>query len=178
MDRTLFERFLFASRWLLLPFYVALIAIQFALMGKVARRTYELAVSFWTLDEEDVLLSALQIVDLTLSASLVLIVVLSGYENFVSRIERRERDRRPMWITDIDFSALKLKLIASIVAIAAIKLLEAFMNLDHVSDRDLAWLAGLFGAFVIAALLIAIAERLGGNGSARPHGGGADEPGR
>ena len=161
MDRTLFERFLFASRWLLLPFYVALIATQLTLMGKVARRIYELAISFWTMAEEDVLLSALQIVDLTLSASLVLIVILSGYENFVSRIERRPDDRRPIWITDIDFSALKLKLIASIVAIAAVKLLEAFMNVGHFSDRDLAWLVGLFAAFVISALLLAIAERVG-----------------
>jgi uncharacterized protein (TIGR00645 family) len=166
MDRTLFERFLFASRWLLLPFYVALIATQLTLMGKVARRTYELATSFWTLAEEDVLLSALQIVDLTLSASLVLIVVLSGYENFVSRIDRRANDRRPIWITDIDFSALKLKLIASIVAIAAIKLLEAFMNVGHISDRDLAWLLALFAAFVISALVLAVAERIGEGGKA------------
>jgi uncharacterized protein (TIGR00645 family) len=164
MDRSLFERFLFASRWLLLPFYVALIAAQLALMGKVARRTYELAISFWTLGEEAVLLSALQIVDFTLSASLILIVALSGYENFVSRIERRAGDRRPMWIADIDFSALKLKLIASIVAIAAVKLLEAFMNIDHTSDRDLAWLVGLFAAFVIAGLLLAVAERVGESG--------------
>ena len=84
-----------------------------------------------TLNDEEVLLSELAIVDLTLTASLVVIVFLSGYTNFVAPVVMREDDGRPHWIAEIDFGELKLKLMASIVAISAIKLLEGFMDIDH-----------------------------------------------
>ena len=80
--------------------------------------------------DEDVLLSELAIVDLTLTASLVVIVFLSGYTNFVAPVVMRKDDGRPHWIAEIDFTELKLKLMASIVAISAIKLLEGFMNVE------------------------------------------------
>ena len=155
-----FERLLFAARWLLAPFYFALVVMLVALMAKVGVHVYELVGQFAGLSEEQVLLSALGVVDLTLSASLIVIVILSGYVNFVSPIDIAAHENWPRWFADIDFSELKLKLIASIVAITAIKLLEAYMNVDSVSDRDLAWQTGVLVAFVFTALLLAIADRL------------------
>ena len=106
-------------------------------------RVYDLATHFLALSEEQVLLAALGVVDLTLSASLIVIVILSGYANFVARVDIEAHEDWPRWIAEIDFSELKLKLMASIVAITAIKLLEAFMDVGSVSDRDLAWQTGV-----------------------------------
>jgi uncharacterized protein (TIGR00645 family) len=156
-----FEKILFASRWLLTPFYVALVFALLALLAKVGVRVYDLATGFVGLDEEDVLLAALGIVDLTLSASLIVIVILSGYANFVARVDVEAHANWPRWIAEVDFSELKLKLMASIVAISAVKLLEAFMDVEHESDRDLAWQTGVLATFVVSAVLLALADRLG-----------------
>ncbi len=156
-----FEKILFASRWLLAPFYVALVFALLALLAKVAMRVYDLATQFVGMGEEAVLLAALGIVDLTLSASLIVIVILSGYINFVSRVDIEAHADWPRWMADVDFGEHKLKLMASIVAISAIKLLEAFMDVDHASDRNLGWQTGVLGAFVVCALLLALADRIG-----------------
>jgi uncharacterized protein (TIGR00645 family) len=156
-----FEKLLFASRWLLAPFYLALVVALLALLAKVGVRVYDMAIQFASLDEDSVLLAALGIVDLTLSASLIVIVILSGYANFVSRIDVEAHEDWPRWIADVDFSELKLKLMASIVAISAIKLLEAFMDVDHESDRALGWQTGVLATFVVVAVLLALADRIG-----------------
>ena len=124
MSRRLFERLLFASRWLLAPFYVALVVALLALLAKVGVHVYQLVAQFTASSEDQILLSALGVVDLTLSASLIVIVILSGYVNFVAPIDIDAHKDWPRWFADIDFSELKLKLIASIVAITAIKLLD------------------------------------------------------
>ena len=170
MPKTLFETLLFNCRWLLTPFYVALVVALLALLGKVGVRAYDMATQFLTLTEDDVILAALGIVDLTLTASLIVLVIFSSYANFVARVDVAEHPSWPSWMVGIDFSELKLKLLASIVAISAIKLLEAYMNLDHQTDRQLYWQAGLYGVFVMSALLSAIADWLG-------HGTGASHDG-
>ncbi len=161
MIKLSFEKILFASRWLLTPFYVALVLALAALLAKVVLRVYDLATGFAGLGEEDVLLAALGIVDLTLSASLIVIVILSGYANFVARVDVEAHADWPRWIADVDFSELKLKLMASIVAISAVKLLEAFMDVEHQSDRDLGWQTGVLATFVVSAVLLALADRIG-----------------
>jgi uncharacterized protein (TIGR00645 family) len=161
LDRRTVEKFLFAARWLLAPFYLALIVALLSLMAKVAVHVYQLVGQFGQLSEEQILLSGLGAVDLTLSASLIVIVVLSGYGNFIAPIDIEAHKDWPRWFADIDFGELKVKVISTIVAITAIKLLESYMNLDSVSDRDLAWQTGGLLAFVATALLLALADRLG-----------------
>ena len=161
MPKTTFERLLFACRWLLTPFYIALVVVLIALLVKVVTHAYTMATQFSTLSEEDMILGALGVIDLTLCACLIILVVFSTYANFVARIDLSEHEDWPRWIIGIDFSELKLKLIASIVAISAIKLLEAYMNIEHESNRDLGWQTSIFGAFVGAALLLGIAEAVG-----------------
>ena len=165
MTRHPFERVLFAARWLLAPFYLALAVTLLALLAKVGVHVYEMATHFLALSEDQVLLSALGVVDLTLSASLIVIVILSGYVNFIAPIDIEAHHGWPRWFADIDFSELKVRLMASIVAITAIKLLESYMNADSVSDRDFAWQTGVHVAFVVTALLLALADRLGGKHS-------------
>jgi uncharacterized protein (TIGR00645 family) len=161
MFRDAFERLLFAARFLLAPLYLALAISLVAILAKAGLHLYELLTQLPTLNDEQVLLSELAIVDLTLTASLVVIVFLSGYTNFVAPVAMRKDDGRPHWIAEIDFSELKLKLMASIVAISGIKLLEAFMNIDHESDRELYWLVGIHLTFVVSTIVLALAERFG-----------------
>jgi uncharacterized protein (TIGR00645 family) len=161
MIRNWVERFLFASRFLLTPLYVALAVSLLALLFKSAVHLYQLLTQLWSLNDEGVLLTELAIVDMTLTASLVVIVFLSGYTNFVAPVLMRANDGRPHWIAEIDFSELKLKLMASIVAISGIKLLDGFMDIEHESDRELGWLVGIHLVFVLSTLLLALADRFG-----------------
>ena len=161
MIKTTFERILFASRWLLAPFYVALVFALLALVAKTGIRVFDLVTHLFGLNEEGVLLAALGIVDLTLSALLIVVVILSGYINFVSRIDIEAHADWPRWMADVDFGELILKLMAAIVAISSVKLLEAYMDVDLQSGRDLAWETGVFGAFVVSALVLALTERIG-----------------
>ena len=155
------ENFLFACRWLLVPLYILLALSLFEMLFQAAVKVYGVVQHFSTMGEEGVLLSVLGIVDMTLTASLVVIVFISGYTNFVAPVAMHKNDGLPHWIAEIDFGELKLKLMASIVAISAIKLLEAFMNIDHETDRELYWLVGIHLTFVVSTIVLALAERLG-----------------
>jgi len=161
MIKDAFERVLFASRFLLVPLYLALAISLVSLIGKTGLHLYQLLTRLTEMSDEEVLLADLAIVDLTLTASLVVIVFLSGYANFVAPVVMRENDGRPHWIAEIDFGELKLKLMASIVAISAIKLLEGFMDITQHADRELYWLVGIHLTFVVSTVMLALADRLG-----------------
>ena len=164
MIERLLEKFLFSSRWLLAPFYVALVIGLVGLFVKVVQETYHFATHVMTSAESQVILAILGLIDLTLTGSLIIIVVFSGYENFVSRIEASEHSDWPEWMSKIDFTGLKLKLLSSIVAISAVQLLRAFMDIKNISDRDLMWYVALHLVFVTSGLLMALTDKLSGEG--------------
>ena len=164
MIERLLERFLFASRWLLAPFYVGLVVGLAALLVKLVQEVVHVVAIVLTASESDIVLALLSLVDLSLTGSLVVIVIFSGYENFVSRIDAEEHKDWPEWMGKIDFTGLKLKLLSSIVAISAIQLLRAFMNIEHVTDRNLMWYVGIHLVFVVSGLLLAISDRVSGEG--------------
>ena len=166
--KTWFERLLFASRWLLVPLYLLLALGLLELVVHSARKAYAVAINLLSLGDEGILLSVLGLVDLTLTASLVVIVFISGYTNFVAPVLMRADDGLPHWIAEIDFGELKVKLLASIVAISAIKLLEGFMDVEHESDRELGWLLGIHLTFVASAVLLAVADRIGHRSHSEP----------
>ena len=119
-----FERLLFASRWLMAPMYLGLVAVLAMMLVVFLRQTAYYLAQAMTMTAETAILAALSLIDLTLAANLLLIVIFSGYENFVSRMDLHGERDRPKWQGDVDFSALKLKLIASIMAISGIHLLK------------------------------------------------------
>lgn len=153
------EKFLFASRWLLAPFYVMLVVALFGLLIKAGQETIHFIGHAFTASESDIILGVLALVDLTLTASLVIIVIFSGYENFVSKIDAEAHKDWPEWMGKIDFTGLKLKLVSSIVAISAIQVLKAFMNVKNVSDREMMWLVGIHMIFVISGLFMALTDK-------------------
>lgn len=153
------EKFLFASRWLLAPFYLMLVVALAGLLVKAAQETWHFASHVLAATESEMILGVLALVDLTFTGSLIVIVIFSGYENFVSRIDPDQHHDWPEWMSKIDFSGLKLKLISSIVAISAIQLLKGFMNVNKISDRELWWYAGLHCIFIISGLLMALTDK-------------------
>jgi len=160
-----FETVLFNSRWLMAPFYFGLIVCLAVLLYKFVAELIHFIMHAPMAKEADIILGALSLIDLSLTGNLILIVVFSGYENFVSRIDPGGHPDWPEWMTKVDFSGLKQKLLASIVAISAIQVLKAFMALDTaINTEKLMWLAGVHLVFVVSALLMALSDRWGGQG--------------
>ncbi len=154
------ERFLFASRWLLAPFYVGLALSLVILLVKFVQEFFHIAIGSFNATESEIILGVLSLVDLALTGSLLIIVIFSGYENFVSRVDHSEHKDWPEWMGTIDFTALKLKLLSSIVAISGVQLLKVFMNVGKVSDRDLYWLVIVHLVFIASSVLLALSDRI------------------
>jgi uncharacterized protein (TIGR00645 family) len=159
------ERLLFGSRWLLAPFYLALALSIFTLLFKAAQELWKLLSKALTSTESEVILGVLALVDLTLMVSLIIIVIFSGYENFVSKVDDTKHKDWPEWMSKIDFTGLKLKLLSSIVAISGIQLLKGFMDVGKLSDRDLTWLVVIHVVFVVTGVLLALTDWLAGQTS-------------
>ena len=163
-----FEAVLFNSRWLMAPFYLGLVISLAALLYKFALLLWEFILHAPSAKESDVILGVLSLIDISLTGNLILIVVFSGYENFVSKIDPGGHPDWPDWMTKVNFGGLKQKLLASIVAISAIQVLKAFMSIDTVFDpQKLAWLVGVHLMFVFSAFMLALADRWSGG----DHGG-------
>jgi uncharacterized protein (TIGR00645 family) len=166
MIESVLEKTLFASRWLLAPFYLGLAIAIGILLIKFIQELFHLAVKAFLASEADSILGVLTLVDLALTGSLLLIVVFSGYENFVSKIDHSGHRDWPEWMGTIDFTALKIKLLGSIVAISAIQLLKQFMAVRTASDRELMWYVIIHLVFVVSSVLLALSDRL--SGEAKP----------
>src|SRR5437868_6760726 len=164
---TVLEQSLFKSRWLLAPFYLGLvISLAMLLAAFVAELLHAVPGALrFNVDPEQVILATLGLIDVSLAGNLVVIVIFSGYENFVSKINTENAEDRPSWMGTLDFSGLKMKLIGSIVAISAISLLRAFMTLtEHDAPLDeprLRWMLILHLAFVVSGLLFAAMDWVG-----------------
>lgn len=158
------ESGLFNARWILAPFYVGLVLALAMLLSAFVRELAATLPHALDMDTEEVILTVLSLIDLSLAGNLVLIVIFSGYENFVSKINTNNNEDRPSWMGTLDFSGLKMKLIGSIVAISAISLLRAFMTLtrdDAMLDQGkLLWLVGLHLTFIVSGLLFAAMDWL------------------
>jgi uncharacterized protein (TIGR00645 family) len=161
-----FERSLFAARWLMAPVYLGLAAALLMLLLVFVRELVHHLSEIATMTDEDVVVAALSLIDISLAGNLVLIVLYSGYETFVSRIDSIDGEARPAWMGTIDYSGLKLKLMAAIVAISAIHLLKWFIwigNADSASEfegEQVRWLVILHLTFVTSGVLLALMDWL------------------
>lgn len=163
---TRFERSLFASRWLMAPMYLGLvIALGMMTVIFVKELAYYLPKTL-TMSAEETILAVLTLIDLTLAANLLLIVLFSGYENFVSKFDFDAGTDRPDWMGKVDFSGLKMKLIASIVAISGIHLLKKFMEIRDIDtavtfgESEMYWLVVIHLTFVVSGVLMALMDYL------------------
>ena len=156
-----FEHVLFSSRWILAPVYLGLIVALGIMLVKFSKQLWTLLVNLPDASEANIIIGVLSLVDVSLIMNLMVIIIFSGYENFVSKMEDlHDHDDRPEWMWHIGFTDLKIKLIGSIVAISGVELLKAFMKVDDVSDRHLGWMVGIHLTFVLSGVLYAIMDKL------------------
>jgi uncharacterized protein (TIGR00645 family) len=154
------ESFVFRSRWLLAPFFVGLVLAIAALLVKFLKQLWALAIGVFSFTSDEMIINILTLVDSALIAALLLIIGFSGYENFVSKIGTGEHEDRPAWMGKVGFSDLKLKLIGAIVAISAVELLKAFINIDEFTWYELSWKVGIHITFVVSGVLFALTDRI------------------
>ncbi|WP_290735178.1 TIGR00645 family protein [Amaricoccus sp.] len=160
------ERGIFASRWLMAPLYAGLALSLLLLVVVFLREIVHFAGHALTLSDEEVVVAVLSLIDITLTANLVLIVLFAGYESFVSRLDIGEDADRPAWMGTIDYAGLKIKLIGAMVAISGIHLLKWFLWIgnadsgDEFQNKQVAWLVGIHLTFVVGGVLLSIMDWL------------------
>jgi uncharacterized protein (TIGR00645 family) len=160
------EQGLFSSRWLMAPMYLGLVVALAMLVVVFLREVGYYAPRVLELSSDEAILAALTLIDLTLAANLLLIVLFSGYENFVSKLDVDDGGDRPVWMGTVDFGGLKIKLVASIVAISGIHLLKRFMEIGQqeadavFGERELYWLVVIHVTFVVSGVLLAAMDWL------------------
>ena len=159
MEKTI-ERLLFASRWILAPIYLGMSLALIALGIKFFIEVYHLLGHVFSMTESDLVLVLLALVDLVLVGSLIIMVMFSGYENFVSRLDVEEGTEKLGWLGKLDANSLKLKVASSIVAISSIHLLRAFMDAKETPNDKLMWYVIIHLTFVISALLMGVLDRI------------------
>jgi uncharacterized protein (TIGR00645 family) len=156
----LLEQTLYLSRWLLAPIYLGLALAVLALGVKFFQELVHVLRHIVEMAEADMVLTVLSLIDLTLVGSLIVMVMFSGYENFVSAIEVSTTTHKLDWLGKLDASTLKLKVAASIVAISSIHLLRIFMEVRNVPNDKLLWYVLIHLTFVISALLMSVLDRI------------------
>ncbi len=168
----LIERALFASRWLLAPVYLGLSVALFALGVKFYTEVIHLVPRLFEISEADLVLTVLALIDMALVGALIVMVMFSGYENFVSRIDIE--GEKLGWLGKLDAATLKLKVAAAIVAISSIHLLKVFMNTERIENDKLFWYVVIHMTFVVSALFMGLLDRIAfashrGHGEAKGH---------
>jgi uncharacterized protein (TIGR00645 family) len=164
------EGIILASRWLLVVFYLGLTAALGLYAVSFAKKLWEFFSKVTALEETDAILKILSLIDASLVASLVVMVIISGYENFVSRFDNvSDSDAELTWLGKIDASSLKIKVASTIVAISSIHLLQVFLNSEQYGDDKIMWLTIVHMAFVASALLLALIDRIMSGGKDVKH---------
>ena len=153
------ENLMFASRWLLAPFYFGLIISLFFLLVVFIKEIFYFVGHFST-NETELILFILTLIDLSFAGNLLIIVIFSGYENFVSKININNHEDKPEWMGTVDFGGLKLKLVSSIVAISGIHLLKIFFALEKYSKEQILLFIAVHLTFVLSGVLLAYMDSL------------------
>ncbi len=158
MERII-ETALYASRWLLAPIYIGLSLALLAIGIKFFQEIFHILPMVLQTSESDLVLAILSLVDIALVGGLLVMVMLSGYENFVSQIELKEDADKLAWLGKLDAGSLKQKVAASIVAISSIHLLKAFMNAANIPNDKLMWYVIIHMTFVLSAMGMVMMDR-------------------
>jgi uncharacterized protein (TIGR00645 family) len=154
------ERIMYASRWILAPIYMGLSLALLALSVKFFQELCHFLPHILVVNEADMILKLLTLIDLTLVGSLIVIVMFSGYENFVSQMDICHTVEKLEWLGTHDYGSLKIKVAASIVAISSIQLLKVFMNINATTNDKLLWYVLIHLTMVISAMLMAFLDKL------------------
>ena len=147
----LIEKTMYRSRWLLAPIYLGLSLALLALGVKFFQECFHLMIGLFSMKEADMVLVVLSLIDMAMVGGLIVMVMMSGYENFVSQLDVGEDEEKLGWLGTMDSASLKAKIAASIVAISSIHLLKVFMNTPNLTNDNLKWYVIIHLTFVLSA---------------------------
>lgn len=159
MERN-FERLMYASRWIMAPIYLGLSLVLLILAIKFFQEVIHIFPVIFAMKEVDLILVALTLIDLALVGGLIVMVMFSGYENFVSKLDIDEKDEKLNWLGQLDSNSLKSKVAASIVAISSIHLLKVFMGLNGIDNEKIMWHVIIHLTFVISAFMMGYLDKI------------------
>jgi uncharacterized protein (TIGR00645 family) len=169
-------RLIFASRWLQLPLYIGLIVAQVVYVILFVKELYHLVMHSLSVTEQEVMLIVLGLIDVVMISNLLIMVIVGGYETFVSRMELSRHPDQPEWLSHVNASVLKIKLAMAIIGISSIHLLRTFIEAGligkpeaHYSEAGIMWQAIIHSVFVLSAIGIAYVERLSEGTHAAKH---------
>ena len=154
------ESFMYGCRWILAPIYFGLSLVLLALLLKFFQELFHFLPHIFEINETELVLKFLTLIDLTLVGSLILIVMFSGYENFVSQLDIAESTEKLEWLGKHDYGSLKMKVASSIVAISSIHLLKVFMNIEATDNDKLMWYVLIHLTLVLSALLMGYLDKI------------------
>lgn len=156
------ESFIFASRWLQAPLYLGLIVAQIVYVYKFLNELKDLVVGAFIdkVNETTIMLSVLGLIDVVMVANLLIMVIVGGYETFVSRINLKNHPDQPEWLAHMNAGVLKVKLATAIIAISSIHLLKTFFNAENTSDHTIFWQVIIHSIFVASAIAMVYVEKL------------------
>ncbi|MEZ6960571.1 MULTISPECIES: TIGR00645 family protein [unclassified Aeromonas] len=156
----MFERLMYASRWIMAPIYLGLSLILLALGLKFFQEIIHILPNIFAMKEVDLVLVTLSLIDITLVGGLIVMVMFSGYENFVSRLDVGNESDKLVWLGKLDAGSLKNKVAASIVAISSIHLLKVFMNAENIPNDKIKWYLLIHITFVVSAFAMGYLDKL------------------
>ncbi len=156
----LLSTILFGSRWLQVPLYLGLIGAQLVYVVHFMVELEHLIVGTFSLTEEAIMLIVLGLIDVVMISNLLIMVIVGGYETFVSRLNLEGHPDEPEWLSHVNANVLKVKLATAIIGISSIHLLKTFINAPNLSDKVLMWQTLIHMAFIVSAIAIAYIDKL------------------
>ncbi|MES2720740.1 MAG: TIGR00645 family protein [Pseudomonadota bacterium] len=160
--------FIFWSRWLQLPMYLGLIVALGIYSYKFLLKLWDLTINLGILKEDDILLNVLSLIDVVMIANLLVMVIIGGYEIFVSRLDVQDHRDQPEWLAHVDAGVLKVKLGMALITISSIHLLRSFIDAGNISEHTLKWEVIIHMVLVVSAGFIAATDWMI-NKSKKPH---------
>lgn len=154
------ERLMYGGRWLLAPIYIGMTFALIALALKFFQLVWHILPNVWTLTEDHLILGVLSMIDMGLVGGLIVMVMFSGYENYVSSLDLDKETEKLSWLGKLDTGSLKNKVAAAIVSISSIHLLRVFMEVKHTPDDKIMWYVIIHLTFVLSALIMAYIDNM------------------
>lgn len=154
------SKIIFASRWLQLPIYLGLIIVQGIYAYKFMKSLWALLTDLNDLDSNAIMLAVLNLIDVVMIANLLVMVIVGGYEIFVSKLHTEGHPDEPEWLSHVNASVLKVKLSLSIISISSIHMLQTFVNADNMAEKTMMWQLFLHLGFLVSALVMAYTDKV------------------
>ena len=154
------ETLIFGSRWLQAPLYLGLIVAQGVYVYQFMLELVHLVTKMGSLTETEIMLMVLGLIDVVMIANLLVMVIVGGYETFVSRLDLENHPDQPEWLSHVNASVLKVKLAMALIGISSIELLRTFINAEHLEDRVIIWRVAIHVTFLVSALALAYTDKI------------------